>query len=157
MWALSPDGERIDATAEARSALDNTSSVTFQFSDFSSNQISGEVSMRLSFDKDKGFEMLNQFSTGQKGNRYVGHYDNQASKYIFLYAGSNQDTFSGVQRTDFRLEMQMVGNDVDCHRNMGSWQRGKADPVLPSYPKRLGLTDRIQIRGFGFRGICVTR
>lgn len=132
MWALNPQGERIDATAEARSTLDNTSSVTFHFSDFASKQISGEVSgsMRLSFDKDKGFEMLNQFSTDQEGNRYVGHYDNQASKYIFLYAGSNQDTFSGVQRTDFRLEMQMVGNDVIV---IETWAVGSEEKRIQSY------------------------
>ena len=56
--------------------------------------------------------MINHFSTSAEGNRYVGHYDNDRGKYKFFFAGSDSETFSGVKRTDYRLEMQMVGQDV---------------------------------------------
>lgn len=114
MWGLNDQGQRIDATARAVSSLDNTRSVTFRFSDFKSDQFDAVVegSSRLSFDPSRGFELLNQFSSSADGNRWVGHYDNQAGKYVFFYAGSDQQTFSGIQRSDYRVEMRMVGNDV---------------------------------------------
>jgi len=114
MWGLDGSGKRVDATASARSTLDTTQSVTFRFSDFQSEGVSETMSgsTTLQFQADRGFELLSQFSNSAEGNRYVGHFDNQAGKYIFFYAGSNQSTFSGVQRTDYRLEMQMIGGDV---------------------------------------------
>lgn len=114
MWGLDENGARVDAKAQARSTLDTTQSVTFQFSDFQAEGISEVVSgsTTLRFEADRGFELLSQFSSSPDGNRYVGHFDNQAGKYVFFYAGSNQDTFSGVQRTDYRLEMKMIGRDV---------------------------------------------
>ncbi len=114
MWALDDTGTRVDASANARSTLDTTHSVTFQFSDFQAEGISDTVSgsTTLRFQADRGFELLTQFTNSPEGNRYVGNYDNQVGKYVFFYAGSNQQTFSGVQRTDYRLEMQMIGGDV---------------------------------------------
>jgi uncharacterized protein YcfJ len=114
MWGLDGTGTRVDANANARSTLDTTQSVTFRFSDFEAGGISETVSgsTTLRFQTDRGFELLSQFSNSAEGNRYVGHFDNQSGKYVFFYAGSNQSTFSGVQRTDYRLEMQMIGGDV---------------------------------------------
>lgn len=114
MWGLDDQGQRVDATADAVSTLDSTKSVTFEFSNFQADQFSGEVSgsSTIRFQSDRGFELINKFSTTPDGTRYVGNYDNEGRKYQFLYAGSNQETFSGVKRTDYRLEMQMVGGDV---------------------------------------------
>lgn len=114
MWSLDDEGERIDATAKAVSRLDTTQSVTFSYSDFQSDALDEEVTgtTMLGFHADRGFEMLNQFSTAPEGNRYVGHFDNQANKYNFFYAGSNTATFTGIQRSDYRIEMRMVGTDV---------------------------------------------
>ena len=97
-----------------RSSLDSTQSVTFRFSNFQSSDFSGSVAGKttLSFKADRGFEMLNQFTSSPANNRYVGHYDNQAAKYEFFYAGSDQDTFSGIKRTDYQVIMKMIGNDV---------------------------------------------
>ena len=114
MWFLDAQGQRVDATAKANSTLDTTNSVTFRFSDFNSDGFSEPVTGQttLRFESDRGFEMTNSFSTSPEGNRYVGHFDNQANKYKFFFAGSNSTTYSGVKRTDYRLEMQMVGQDV---------------------------------------------
>lgn len=114
MWSIDASGARIDATARAESSLNTTRSVSFRFSDFRSDSFSDDVtgSTTISFSADRGFELLNQFSTSSEGNRYVGHFDNQANKYKFFYAGSNQDTYTGVKRQDYRLELQMIGGDV---------------------------------------------
>jgi hypothetical protein len=114
VWLLDPEGNRIDATAEAVSSLDTTQSVTFRFSNFQSEDfeepVTGSSTMR--FERDRGFELLNDFSVATEGNRYVGHFDNAAGKYEFFYAGSNQATYTGFKRTDYRLEMRMIGRDV---------------------------------------------
>jgi hypothetical protein len=114
MWGLDDAGERVDASAQAHSTLDTTQSVTFRYSDFRVEGVAEDVSgsTMLRFQPDRGFELITQFSDSPEGNRYVGHYDNQTGKYVFFYAGSNQHTFSGVQRTDYRMEMQMMGGDV---------------------------------------------
>lgn len=114
VWLLDPEGKRLDATAEATSTLDSTKSVTFRFSNFQSEDfeelITGSSTMR--FERDRGFELLNEFSVAPEGNRYVGHFDDAAGKYQFFYAGSNQATYTGFKRTDYRLQMQMIGGDV---------------------------------------------
>jgi len=114
MWGLDDKGQRVDATATATSSLDTTKSVSFRFSNFQSSGFSGQLTgtSTLGFKADRGFEMLNNFSSSPSGNRYVGHYDNMTSKYEFFYAGSDQDTYSGVKRTDYQLVMRMIGNDV---------------------------------------------
>ena len=75
--------------------------------------------------------MVNQVSINAEGNRYVGHYDNSANKYVFLYAGSNQETFSGVKRADYRIEMRMVGGDVITLETWGTV--GTEDKRIQSY------------------------
>lgn len=114
VWGLDVDGERHDASAAAVSSLNTTTSVSFRYSGFQSESIADDVSgtTTLSFSADRGFELVNALSTAEGGNRYVGHYDNAAGKYHFYYAGSNLDTFSGIQRTDYRIDMQMIGADV---------------------------------------------
>ena len=114
LWLLDPEGNRIDATAEAASALDTTQSVTFRFSNFQSASFDEPVtgSTTLRFERDRGFELLNRFSLTPQGNRYVGHFDNTNGKYEFFYAGSDQATYTGFKRTDYRLEMKMIGRDV---------------------------------------------
>lgn len=114
MWSLDSNGNRVDGEASATSSLNTTQSVTFQFKDFRAGEYTYQDlgSSTLSFAADKGFELLNQFVTDPQGNRYVGHFDNSAGRYKFYYAGSNQSTFSGIQRGDYRLEMQMIGRDV---------------------------------------------
>ena len=114
MWSLDEDGNQVDATARAVSRLNTTKSVTFTYSDFSSDNVDLEVTgtTTLSFSSDRGFELVNHFSTSNEGNRFVGHFDNAANKYIFFYAGSDQETYTGVKRTDYRLEMQMIGAEV---------------------------------------------
>lgn len=114
LWLLDTQGNRIDATADAASTLDSTKSVTFRFSNFQSGAFEEPVtgSTTLRFEKDRGFELLNQFSISPEGNRYVGHFDNAANKYEFFYAGSNQATYTGFKRSDYRLEMKMIGGDV---------------------------------------------
>ena len=114
MWGLDSDGNRIDGEANAVSSLNTTQSVTFQFSDLKAGEYSSSDfgSSTLSFAPDRGFELLNQFASAENGNRYVGHFDNTANRYKFYYAGSNQETFSGVRRGDYRLDMQMIGRDV---------------------------------------------
>jgi len=114
LWLLDPEGNRVDATAEATSSLDSTKSVTFEFSNFQSDAfeepVTGSSTMR--FERDRGFELLNVFSIAPEGNRYVGRFDNAAGKYEFFYAGSSQETYTGFKRTDYRLEMRMIGGDV---------------------------------------------
>lgn len=114
IWSLDAEGQRVDATAQAVSRLDTTQSVTFSYSNFRSEALDEEVTgtTTLSFQADRGFQLLNQFSTAAEGNRYVGHFDNQANKYNFFYAGSNMATFTGVQRSDYRIEMRLIGTDV---------------------------------------------
>ena len=114
MWSLDKDGNQVDASASAVSALNTTSSITFTYSDFTSDNVDLEItgSSTLSFAPDRGFELVNHFSTSEEGNRFVGHFDNAANKYIFFYAGSDQDTYTGAKRTEYRLEMQMIGKDV---------------------------------------------
>ena len=114
MWSLDKDGNQVDATARAVSALNTTKSITFTYSDFSSDNVDLEITgtSTLSFAPDRGFELVNHFSTSDEGNRFVGHFDNSANKYVFFYAGSDQETYTGAKRTDYRLEMQMVGTDV---------------------------------------------
>ena len=116
MWGLDLDGNRIDATAAAQSSLNTTKSVTFRFTDFATE--SGDLAeaefgtSTLDFEPDRGFELLNDFVTSPQGNRYVGHFDNAANRYKFYFAGSDQETFSGIKRGDYRLEMQLIGRDV---------------------------------------------
>ena len=120
-WVLDEDGDRHDFQGTATSSLDTTQSVTFRYSNFDDlleEGISGSTT--LSFSPDRGFEMINQFSTEPDGNRYVGNFNNGENKFIFFYAGSNQETFSGIQRSDYRLEMQMVGRDVIVIETMAS-------------------------------------
>ncbi len=114
LWWLDETGARIDGQALANSTLDTTRSVTFQITDFASGELAEPElgSTQLSFSPDRGFEMVNVFAVHPEGNRYVGHYDNDARKYKFYYAGTNAETYSGIQRTDFRLEMQLRGGDV---------------------------------------------
>lgn len=114
MWAVDSGGNRIDGEASATSSLNTTQSVTFQFKNFKAGTYSYSDlgTSTLSFAPDRGFELLNQFATDLQGNRYVGHFDNSANRYKFYFAGSNQSTFSGIQRADYRLEMQMIGRDV---------------------------------------------
>jgi len=114
LWLLDTQGNRIDATSDAVSSLDSTKSVTFRFANFQSDGFEEPVtgSTTLRFQKDRGFELLNAFSIAPEGNRYVGHFDNTAGKYEFFYAGSNQSTYTGFKRTDYRLEMKMIGGDV---------------------------------------------
>jgi len=114
LWLLDTQGNRIDATAEATSTLDTTKSVTFRFANFRSAAFDEPVtgSSTLRFERDRGFELLNAFSIAPEGNRYVGHFDNAGNKYEFFYAGSNQSTYTGHARTDYRLEMKMIGGDV---------------------------------------------
>ena len=114
MWSLDAEGERYDATAKAVSRLDTTSSITFTYSDFVADELDLEVTgtTSLSFSPDRGFEMINHFSSSDEGNRFVGNFNNGDNKYVFFFAGSDQETFTGIQRTDYRLEMQMVGGDV---------------------------------------------
>ena len=104
MWSLDSSGNRVDGEASATSSLNTTQSVTFQFNDFRAGDYTYQDlgSSTLSFAADKGFELLNQFVTDPQGNRYVGHFDNSAGRYKFYYAGSNQSTFSGIQRGDCR-------------------------------------------------------
>ena len=114
LWLLDTQGNRVDATADAVSTLDSTKSVTFRFSNFQSAAFEEPVtgSSTLRFEKDRGFELLNAFSIAPEGNRYVGHFDNAANKYQFLYPGPNQSTYTGFKRRDYRLEMKMIGGDV---------------------------------------------
>ena len=114
MWGQDSDGNRIDGEASAKSSLNSTQSVTFQFENFKAGAYSYSDlgSSTLSFAPDRGFELVNQFVTDPQGNRYVGHFDNNANRYKFYFAGSNQSTFSGIKRADYRLEMQMIGRDV---------------------------------------------
>jgi len=114
IWLLDTQDNRIDATADAVSTLDSTKSVTFRFSNFQSDGFEEPVtgSTTLRFEKDRGFELLNAFSIAPEGNRYVGHFDNGANMYEFFYAGSNQSTYTGFKRSDYRLEMKMIGGDV---------------------------------------------
>ena len=114
MWWTDASGTRVDATANAKSSLNTTQSVTFNFSNFRSDSFSESItgSTTISFQQDRGFELLNHFSTSPEGNYFVGHFDNPANKYEFFYAGSDQATFTGVRRGDYRLEMQMIGRDV---------------------------------------------
>ena len=114
VWLLDTQGNRIDATADAVSTLDSTKSVTFRFSNFQSDAFAEPItgSTTLRFEKDRGFEMLNALSVAPDGNRYVGHFDNAGNKYEFFYAGSNQSTYAGFKRADYRLEMKMIGRDV---------------------------------------------
>lgn len=114
MWALDSDGNRIDGSADSASSLDSTTSVTFHHSNFVANDFEEDITgdTTFSFHSDRGFEMINSFTLSDEGNRYVGHYDNNAGKYQFFYAGSDQDTFSGIQRTDYRVVMQMIGDAV---------------------------------------------
>lgn len=133
MWSLDEAGNQVDATAKAASALNTTKSVTFTYSDFSSDNVDLEITgtTTLSFSADRGFELLNHFSTSEEGNRFVGNYDNAANKYIFFYAGSDQETYTGAKRTDYRLEMQMVGTDVIV---LETWAAvGGEDKRLQSY------------------------
>ena len=58
-----------------------------------------------------GWDSIDSF-VGNWSLAVWGHYDNAARKYHFYYAGSSQGTFSGIQRTDYRIEMQMIGADV---------------------------------------------
>jgi hypothetical protein len=116
MWGLDAEGTRIDASAAAQSSLNTTRSVTFRFIDFKTD--SGDYSeadfgsSTLGFEADRGFELVNDFVSSLEGNRYVGHFDNPSNRYKFYYAGTDQETFSGIKRTDYRLEMQLIGGDV---------------------------------------------
>ena len=116
MWGLDLEGNRIDATASAQSSLNTTKSVTFRFVDFTTD--AGDYAAAefgtstLGFEPDRGFELLNDFVTSPQGNRYVGHFDNPANTYKFYFAGSDQETYSGIKRGDYRLEMQLIGRDV---------------------------------------------
>ena len=133
LWWIDAGGDRVNASANATSSLNTTRSVTFEFSDFQSDEFADTVtgSTTISFSADRGFELLNQFSTSPDGNRYVGHFDNAANKYKFFYAGSNQSTYTGVQRSDYRLEMQMIGGDVI---NIETWATvGSEDKRIQSY------------------------
>ena len=133
MWSLDADGNQIDATAKATSALNTTRSVTFTYSDFSADNIDLEITgtSTLNFAPDRGFELVNHFSTGEEGNRFVGNYDNADNKYIFFYAGTDTETFTGAKRTDYRLEMKMVGADVIV---LETWAAvGGEDKRLQSY------------------------
>lgn len=114
LWGLDSDGNRIDGEAAATSSLNTTQSVTFHFENLRAGEYSRADlgTSTLNFSSDRGFELLNQFTIDPQGNRYVGHFDNNAGRYKFYYAGSNQSTFSGVRRADYRLEMQMIGRDV---------------------------------------------
>ena len=114
IWGLDDEGTRVDGTAMATSSLNTTESITFKFTDLKSDAISESDfgTSTLSFSSDRGFELVNHFVTSPEGNRYVGHYDNANGKYIFFYAGTDNETFSGVKRTDWRMEMKMVGGDV---------------------------------------------
>ena len=74
---------------------------------------------------------VNSFSSSAEGNRFVGHFDNAENKYVFFYAGSDQETFTGAKRTDYRLEMKMVGADVIV---LETWAAvGGDDKRLQSY------------------------
>jgi len=128
LWLLDTQGNRIDATAEAVSTLDSTKSVTFRFSDFQSEGFEEPVtgSTTLRFVKDRGFELLNVFSIAPEGNRYVGHFDNAASKYEFFYAGSNQSTYTGFKRSDYRLEMKMIGGSTPSSPMAAARRRSRA-------------------------------
>ena len=108
-WKSGPRG-----SSGTCSTLDSTKSVTFRFPNFESDgfvePVTGSTTLR--FEIDRGVEMLNAFSIAPDGNRYVGHFDNAGNKYEFFYAGSNQSTYAGFKRADYRLEMKMIGRDV---------------------------------------------
>lgn len=133
LWGLDENGTRVDATAQATSSLDTTESVTFRFSDLSSAVINepnfGSTTLR--FQADRGFELINTFTTSPEGNRYVGHFDNASNKYVFFYAGADDSTYSGVKRTDYRLELTMIGGDVMI---IQTWANvDGADKMIQSY------------------------
>lgn len=133
MWGLDADGNRIDGSARATSSLDTTSSVTFRFQDLEFYDMKeanfGRTTLR--FQSDRGFEMINEFMSSPGGNRYVGHFDNASGKYIFFYAGSSDESYTGVKRSDYRLEMRMVGGDVIVLETLGPV--GGKETVLHSY------------------------
>jgi surface antigen len=133
MWGLDADGKRVDGTAQATSSLDSTTSVTFRFSslEFYDEKEPAFGRTTLSFKADRGFEMINDFVSSPSGNRYVGHFDNASGKYIFFYAGTDQETYSGVKRSDYRLEMRMVGGDVIVLETKGPV--GGQETILHSY------------------------
>ncbi len=121
MWGLDSNGDRVEGSARATSSLDSTTAVTFQFRDLEfydeKEPFFGRTTLR--FQADRGFEMLNDFMSSPSGNRYVGHFDNASGKYIFFYAGSNEETYTGVKRSDYRLEMRMIGGDVIVLETLG--------------------------------------
>ena len=133
MWGLDSNGDRVEGSARATSSLDTTTAVTFQFRDLEfydeKESFFGRTTLR--FQADRGFEMVNDFLSSPSGNRYVGHYDNASGKYIFFYAGSNEETYSGVKRTDYRLEMRMIGGDVIVLETLGPLNG--QETVLHSY------------------------
>lgn len=133
MWGLDSSGKRVEGTSEANSSLDSTSSVTFRFLNLEFYAMKepnfGQTTLR--FQPDRGFEMINEFISSPSGNRYVGHFDNASGKYIFFYAGSNDETYTGVKRSDYRLEMRMVGGDVIVLETLGPVD-GK-EKILHSY------------------------
>jgi hypothetical protein len=133
MWGLDANGNRVDGTSKAVSSLDSTSSVTFRFNDFEfygMNEANfGQTTLR--FKADRGFEMINEFISSPSGNRYVGHFDNASGKYMFFYAGANDETYTGVKRSDYRLEMRMIGGDVIVFETFGPVNGNET--VLHSY------------------------
>lgn len=133
MWGLDDSGNRVEGTAEASSSLDSTTSITFLFRNLEfydeKESVFGKTTLR--FQADRGFEMINEFMSSPSGNRYVGHFDNAASKYVFYYAGPNDETYTGVKRSDYRLEMRMIGGDIIVIETLGP-VNGK-ETVLHSY------------------------
>ena len=74
LWGLDNEGNRVDASAKASSALNTTESITFTFTDFKSEPLNSDNfgSATLSFSSDRGFELLTNFSLSPEGNRFVG-------------------------------------------------------------------------------------
>lgn len=133
MWGLDANGDRVEGSARATSSLDSTTAVTFRLHDlefYDENEpVFGKTTIR--FQADRGFEMINEFISSPSGNRYVGHFDNTSGKYIFFYAGSNEETYTGVKRSDYRVEMRMIGGDIIVLETLGPVAGQEA--VLHSY------------------------
>lgn len=113
IWAVNPDGERIEATAQAAGNLVRTTATQLSIKalnvDGVDQPIAGNV--ELAYTVESGYSLQTEFNGNEK-LRFAGEFQSQQQRYSYYPVGVNGQTYSGDERSKLRLELRFAGKDV---------------------------------------------
>ena len=122
IWGLDEHGKRVTAASVWKGELASTKSIKLNLIEFDAEQFGDDVDAefgggysQISYDADKGYEILNVFSRTPDPQRWVGERLSGEERYSFYYVGGGQTALGNS-----RIEMRFIGTDMFLVQTMVS-------------------------------------